>query len=193
MKRCFAAFFWGSLLLVGASTRAQPPARAVQARTGAAILAWHAAHLGVREATGNNDGPPIDQWLDLVGSPRRSPWCGATQGACQHDLRLPMPAAAGAARSWAVPARTYYVRGVRGSLDSLRAGHRALFYYANLGRIGHIGTLVSPARPVRRGRPARGWLVVAGNTGTGGGREGAGIHEYFYPAAELFAVANWSY
>ena len=181
-----------ALLVTCLRVHAQP-SRAIQARTGAAIVAWHTAHLNVRELTGNNDGPPIDQWLDLVGSPRRSPWCGATQGACQFALGLPRPAAAGAAKSWAVPARTYYVRGVRGSLDSLRAGHRVMFFYSNLGRIGHIGAFVSPLRPIRAGRPARGWVVVAGNTGTGGGRDGAGIHQNFYPAASLYAVANWSY
>lgn len=169
------------------------PGRAIQARNATAVLAWHATHLNVREATGNNDGPQIDAWLRLVGSPLRSPWCGATQGACQVANRLPMPRAAGAARSWAVPVRTYYVRAVRGALDSLRPGHCVLFYYANLGRIGHIGRLVAAQRPLRKGRPARGWLVVAGNTGTGGGRDGAGIHQYFYPAADLYAVANWLY
>ena len=104
-----------------------------------------------------------------------------------------MPREAGAAKNWAVPARTYYVRGVRGSLDSLRVGHRVLFYYANLGRIGHIGCLVSPLRAVRKGRPARGWVVAAGNTGTGGGRDGAGLHTYFYPSESFYAIANWSF
>ncbi len=181
------------LLIVSWQVAVAQPTRAVQARNAAAVLAWHTAHLNVREATGRNDGPEIDAWLRLVGSPRYSPWCGATQGQCQHDCRLPLPAAAGAAKSWAVPARTYYVRAVRGSLDSLRPGHVVMFYYANLGRIGHVGRLVMAQRPIRKGRAARGWLVVAGNTGTGGGRDGAGVHQYFYPAAELYAVANWLY
>lgn len=175
------------------ASQALVPPRTKQERAAQAVLAWH-VHFGyVRELTGNNDGPEIDAWLRLVGSPLRSPWCGATQGQCQHDVKLPMPKLAGAARSWAVPARTYYIRGVRGSLDSLKPGHCVMFYYANLGRIGHIGRLVAPQRPIRKGRPARGWLVVAGNTGTGGGRDGAGIHQYFYPASDLYAVANWLY
>ena len=194
MKKLLIILAMEVLIILAACRMAlAQPSRAVQARNATAVLAWHTAHLNVREATGNNDGPEIDAWLRLVGSPLRSPWCGATQGACQHAVGLPMPDGAGAARAWAVPGRTYYVRARRGSLDSLRPGHCVLFYYANLGRIGHIGRLVAAQRAIRRGRPARGWLVVAGNTGTGGGRDGAGIHQYFYPASDLYAVANWLY
>lgn len=192
-RPCLVVLLLALALLVTCLRVHAQPSRAVQARNGAAIVAWHTAHLNVRELTGNNDGPPIDQWLDLVGSPRRSAWCGATQGACQHDLRLPMPREAGAAKNWAVPARTYYVRGVRGSLDSLRAGHRVLFFYSNLGRIGHITVAVAPGRSVRKGRPARGWYTIGGNTGAGGGRDGAGVRTVFYPSDAIYATSNWSY
>ncbi|WP_216726079.1 hypothetical protein [Hymenobacter siberiensis] len=185
------------LALLGLLTAAAPapPSRAVQRANAARVLAWSQRQLGVREATGRNDGPMMDAWLRLVGSPRFSPWCGAYQGAGQQASALPMPAGAGAARSWTLPqsARTYYLRGLRGSVDSLQPGHQVTFYYPNLGRIGHVGRALSPTRALLRGRPARGWVVNEGNTGSGGGREGAGVHNITHAASDIYGAANWLY
>lgn len=183
---------WAFLLL--ASRCHAQPTRAVQAANGARTLVWSATQLGVREATGRNDGPEVEAFLRVSGNRKGDPWCGAYQAAGQKACRLPFPAGAGGARNWAKdPKRTYYVRGLRGSVDSLKPGHQVMFYYVNLGRIGHIGRAVSPTRAVRRGRPARGWYCNEGNTGTGGGREGAGVHLLFRPATEIYAAANWLY
>lgn len=164
----------------------------MQAQRAAKVLAWSAAQLGVREATGRNDGPQIDAWLRLVGSPPRSAWCGAYQGGGQKANGLPMPAGAGGSYNWAKDAkRTYFLRGVRGSIDSLRPAHQVMFYYPALGRIGHIGRAVTPGRPIRKGRAVRGWYCNEGNTGVGGGRDGAGVHLLFRAATEIHACANW--
>jgi hypothetical protein len=155
-------------------------------------LAWSAAHLYVREATGHNDGPEIDAWARALGIPLRSPWCGAFQAAGQRACGLPVPPGAGGARNWfRDPHRTYFLRGQRGRVDDVAVAHQVGFYYVNLGRIGHIGQVVALAQGRRRGRPARGYLVRAGNTGSGGGRDGAGVHDLFYAAADVYAAANW--
>ncbi|MGI4742613.1 MAG: hypothetical protein ACRYG7_46235 [Janthinobacterium lividum] len=157
-------------------------------------LHWSAARLGVREATGRNDGPEVESYLRVTGNRRGDPWCGAFQAAGQQACGLPMPAGAGGARNWfALTPRTYYVRGIRGVPDSARLGHKVAFYYANLGRIGHVGQIAAIGRGVRRGRPARGFVVRAGNTGVGGGRDGAGVHDLFYSAADVYALSNWNY
>lgn len=184
-----------TLLLIAHSFQtAAQPGRAAQAAAGARAAVVAAGRLGIREATGKNDGPAIDAMLRLVGSPRFSPWCGAEQAWQQQLCGLPFPRQAGGARFWAVdPVRTYFVRGTRGSVDSLKPGHQVMFYYANLGRIGHIGRAVAPGRSVRRGRPARGWWCVEGNTGTSGTREGAGVHRLFRQANEFYACTNYLY
>ncbi|GAA3940269.1 hypothetical protein GCM10022406_25380 [Hymenobacter algoricola] len=155
-------------------------------------MQWSAAHLYVREATGRNDGPLIDTWARANGVPLRSPWCGLTQWAGQKACGLPVPKGAAGSYNWFLdPKRTYYVRGKRGSVDSLRAGHQVGFYYANLGRIGHIGRGIVAGRTIRKGRPVRGWYVNAGNTGAGGGRDGAGIRLVYYALPDFYACANW--
>jgi hypothetical protein len=166
----------------------------VQAQRGAKVVAWSAKQLGVRELTGRNDGPQVEAWLRLTGNRKGDAWCGAYQAGGQKACGLPYPPGAGGSYNWfKLPARTYYVRGLRGSVDSLRAGHQVGFYYANLGRIGHIGRAIMPGRATRKGRPARGWYCNEGNTGVGGGREGAGVHLLFRSATDIHAAANWLY
>ena len=147
----------------------------------------------MREATGRNDGPEIDAWNKALGIPLRSFWCGSFQAALQRECRLPSPPGAGGSYNWFKPAsaRTYYIRGQRGAVDSIRPGHVVGFYYANLKRIGHIGRAVAPTRQTRRG--GRGWTTSEGNTGSGGGRDGAGVHYLTRASWEFYAGANWLY
>jgi hypothetical protein len=136
----------------------------------------------------------VEGFLKVTGNRKGEPWCGAFQAANQKACGLPFPAGAGGARNWFTqPARTFYVRGLRGSADSARLAYKAGFYYVNLGRIGHIGQIAAIGRGTRRGRPARGFTIRAGNTGTGGGREGAGVHDLFYAATDIYAISNWNY
>lgn len=158
------------------------------------MLEWSTRQLSVRELTGRNDGPQVEAWLKLTGNRKGDPWCGAYQAGGQKACGLPMPKGAGGSYNWfTLPARTYYVRGQRGSLDNLKPGHQVGFYYANLGRVGHIGRLVSAGRPIRKGRAVRGWYCNEGNTGTGGGRDGAGVYLLFRTSTEIYAAANWLY
>ena len=47
--------------------------------------------LGLREATGNNDGPMIDQMLGYLGLPHHLSWCLAFALWCWHSAVNPMP------------------------------------------------------------------------------------------------------
>ncbi|TPG66052.1 hypothetical protein [Hymenobacter nivis] len=185
------------LLLLGLRqyTHAQPvPSRAIQARYGAQLVAWTRTQLYLRELTGNNDAPEIDAWARANGVALRSSWCGLYQWKANKVLGLPTPRGAAGSYNWALdPVRTYYLRNRRGTLDSLKVGHRVMFYYSNLGRIGHIGLAVAASRKVRAGRPARGFIINAGNTGRGGGRNGAGVYDLFYASSDIYAAANWNY
>ncbi|UOQ70983.1 hypothetical protein [Hymenobacter cellulosilyticus] len=72
-------------------------------------------------------------------------------------------------------------------MDLIQPGHQVGFYYANLGRIAYVARTVAPTR--KRGN--RGWYCNEGNTGTGGGRDGAGVHVLLRASWEFYATANW--
>lgn len=181
-------------LLIAAIRAYGQPSRAIQATNGNCTATWAYTQLYVREATGNNDGPEVERYQRVTGNHRGEAWCGSFQAACQQACGLPWPASAGGARFWFLPTnrRTFFLRGQRGTLDSLKVGDKVGFIYS-AGRVGHIGLAVAAKRAVRRGRPARGFIIRAGNTGSGGGREGAGVRDVFYSAADIATASNWNY
>jgi hypothetical protein len=184
----------GLLLVVVHYARAQAPASAVQVANANCSLKWSYSQLYVRELTGNNDGKEVEAYLRATGNRKGESWCGAFQAAVQRACGLSIPAGAAGARNWFKdPRRTYYVRGSRGTINQIQLGDKVGFYYDNLGRIGHILLVARESRPIRKGRPARGFILRSGNTGRGGGRNGAGVWDLYYDATAIYSAANWKY
>jgi hypothetical protein len=182
------------LLVVVHYARAQAPSPALQVANANCSLKWSYSQLWVRELTGNNDGVQVEGYLRITGNRRGDSWCGAFQAAVQRACGLSMPAGAGGSYNWFKdPRRTYYVRGSRGNIDQIQLGHKVGFYYPSLGRIGHILLVTRESRPIRKGRPSRGFYLRSGNTGSGGGRNGAGVYDLYYDATAIYSAANWLY
>jgi hypothetical protein len=199
MEICYLSRYLAGLAAAVCSLRAggqpRPVSRAKQVANATCLLKSSAARLSIREASGHNDGLEVEAAQRAAGARKGDPWCGCEQYVEQKLCGLPAPTWAAAAANWTLTSspRTYYLRGRRGVVDSIQLGDQVTFYYANLGRVGHVGRNVQATRPVRRGRPTRGFIVRAGNTGSGGGRDGAGVHDVFYSAADIYAAANWKY
>ncbi len=182
------------LFLLALLMQAQPLAAQAPRQGVACLLASSATRLNVREATGNNDGPAVELVQRLAGARVGiDPWCGCERNYWNILCGRPRPAWPAAAANWSKPAdpRTFYMRGVRGSVDSLKVGDTVTFYYTNLGRVGHVGMVVAKGRPLRAGRAPRFLTIRAGNTGSGGGRDGAGVHDSPYAPASIYAGSNW--
>lgn len=179
------------LLLVCFGSRGQQLPMAVANAN--CTLKWSRSQLDVRELTGRNDGLAVEAMLRVTGNRKGDSWCGAFCATGQKFCGRPFPAGAGGSYNWFLlkSPKTFYVVGARGQLDWIHLGDYVGFYYTNLRRIGHIGIVVSEAGRVRRGRPARGYIIRAGNTGSGGGRDGAGVHDYFYSATDIHAASRW--
>ena len=123
----------------------------------ACLLEYANSRLGIKEKTGRNDGPEIDRMLRLVGSPLRSPWCGAYIGDIFYHCGFKIPRLAGAARAWftkdkLVPPALAQPTDVIG------------IWYNNLGRIGHIAMIEAIGKV--------NYITNEGNTNAQGSREG---------------------
>ncbi|MBC6698085.1 hypothetical protein [Hymenobacter sp. BT190] len=182
------------LLLTSLACPAQIASRAKPAAIECQLQA-SAERMHVRERTGRNDGPEVEAAQKAAGAKKFDPWCGCEMFVQQQSCGLPSPKWPAAARNWSqlTSTRTFFIRGLRGSVDSVRLGTIVTFYYANLGRVGHVGKVVGVGRPLRAGRAPRTFLVNSGNTGRGGGRDGAGVYNVNYPAYQIYGGANWSY
>jgi hypothetical protein len=180
-----------TLICLGYYAKAQPVPRAIEAQRAAAATAWLEQHLYLKETHGYNRNPVIDSWARANGNALGSEWCGLTQWACQQALKLPSPKGPAGSYNWFPPASPRTVLyGAKGSFDSVRVGFEIGIFNARRGRIAHITRAVELARPIRKGRPARGAWCIGGNEGTGAK---AGMHRTFYPASGIYAASNWLY
>ena len=144
-----------------------------------------AAEVGVAEQGCDNCGPRVETYLKASGNHRGEYWCGAFVCWCYKQVGLQCPAGAGAARNWFPAPKIIYTRG---SLPKQvpKMGDCVGYYYANLGRIGHVGFVEK-------------WgddyvITVEGNTGrfsSDVSRNGGGVHRMRRLHTQISYVSNW--
>ena len=140
--------------------------------------------LSVRETGGNNRGKYVETYLKAAGASPGDPWCAALQfyrllvAAKELGLKLPSDFDP---RAYTPDWKNYALRNKlwipvqtaqEAPLHTLQTGDMALFYFSNLGRIGHIEVV----------EEVHDWgcLTVGGNTGPDKGatveRAGDGVY-----------------
>jgi hypothetical protein len=129
--------------------------------------------IGVREATGRNDGARVGQYLNYVGFKQAAPWCAAWVSWVFGQAGYQEPKTA-----WS-PALFPERRLVRDALPGYVFG----IYFPELKRIGHCGIVES----------ARGeWCAtIEGNTGPEGSREGIGVFRRLRHKRTIAKFADW--
>lgn len=159
------------ILLLPPLANAQPPLPAI-----------YRAEVGVREATGHNDGPRVAQYLAATGQPAGLPWCAAFVDWCHQQAGEPSPRSAWCP-AWFTPARTLWKRTGTAPYTPRPADVFGIYYPA-LGRIAHVGFI--------DGAHGQMLLTVEGNTNDRGARLGDGVYRRRRPARTLYAVARWA-
>ena len=129
--------------------------------------------VGVREATGNNDGARVEQYLASVGLHRGAPWCAAFISWVFKQAGYSAPRTA-----WSpdlFPAK----RRVTSAMPGVVFG----IYFARLGRIGHCGIVESTRHD---------WVeTIEGNTSGGGARDGDGVYRRCRHKRSISKFADW--
>jgi hypothetical protein len=150
----------------------------------ACVVSSFQKEVGTHEV-GYNTGPRVNDYLKASGNAPGAYWCGAfvTWVIRRCGPAIKIPAGPGAARNWFHPGPTlYYVRNKLGSLLNAKPGDCVGFFYANLGRIGHIGFVESVGE--------NSLITVEGNTGDSGGRNGDGVYRKRRMKAGIYAASN---
>jgi CHAP domain len=144
----------------------------------------YTSQVGVTEKGCDNCGPEVKRYLASSGNRQGEPWCGAFVCWVFKQLGLKVPAGAGAARNWFPTSKVIYSRG-KPAKQRPKRGDCAGFYYAHLGRIGHVGFIDQ-------------WgddyvVTVEGNTGGGVGvnRNGGGVHKMRRLRSQISVVSSW--
>ena len=125
--------------------------------------------IGIKEATGRNDGPVVDEILASVKlEGTRAPWCAAFivwvgDKAFGATLFNPYPRSAWSPVFVAEPTWDRQRRGV-----PLKPADVFGIWFNSMGRVAHVGLVEKNEGD---------WLVtIEGNTNGGGSREGDGVY-----------------
>lgn len=147
----------------------------VIARNGAIsrLLTIAQSQLGVREATGNNDGVQVEKYLAYVGFKKGNPWCAGFVSWCFGQ------AGYGAPRTAWSPALFPPKRLVFEPSPAMVFG----IYFESLKRIGHCGLVESTRDGIV--------YTIEGNSNSEGGREGNGVFRRLRHKRTIKAFANW--
>ena len=149
------------------------------------VIKTYNSQLGVREATGKNDGKQVEMYLAQAKSSKGNPWCAAFLAWCFKQAKIETVNSA-YSPSWFPVNKTIYARG----LDRLnrkftpKQGDVFGLYFQNLKRIAHVGFIDTWNQ--------QGYIItVEGNTNEAGSREGDGVYKKRRLKRQIYKVANW--
>lgn len=135
------------------------------------------AELGVREATGNNDGEHVEKYLLSVQLGPGYAWCAAFVNWSMRKCGVIGPQAAAWSPSWFPPGKQL--------ADNRQPVHGDVFgiYFASKQRIAHVGFIDE----VKENH----FVTIEGNTNDAGSREGDGVYRKYRIKKQVSAIANW--
>ena len=197
----------------------------VRAQNPDTLRAIYSAYVGVRELTRHNDGPEVERFLAHVGLKKGAPWCAAFVSYCLYKAGYTDAPRSGWSpayfpkekRIWENTRTVVTSKLVTSNL--FRSGDLFGIWYANLGRIAHVGFIDTPngtskyeggvtsekaASSSFRDSPlvTRHFLpptsqtdmlvTVEGNTNDNGSREGIGVFRKYRPLKSIKYIARWT-
>ncbi|MBS1940305.1 MAG: CHAP domain-containing protein [Bacteroidetes bacterium] len=172
----FAILFFGLVLLAlsGCTAQAATPDQRE------CVVANALAEVGVREATGRNDGPEVERYLAHVGLGKGNAWCAAFVSYHLSGCGVDNPRSAWSP-AFALPKDQVWTP--RKASRSPRPGDVFSIYYPALGRVGHVGLV-------------REWqglyiLTIEGNTSDPGSREGDGVYARRRQLSKCHAITTY--
>ena len=161
--------------------------RCVYAQSPDSVRATYRRAIGVREATGRNDGAEVERYLASVGLRRGAPWCAAFVSYCLQKGGYTRAPRSGWSPTYFAPLGRYLYKGDALALGDSTRVYIFGVYYPRLGRIAHVGFVEPLTRLVPRGYI----LTVEGNSNDNGSREGVAVVRKLRPLRTVKAVRGW--
>ena len=157
--------------------------RAVKVRAGSSknLITEAEKHVGVTEATGNNDGKMVKKYLRVTGLSEGYPWCAAFQAYIHDKAGIPAPHSARVV-DW-FKKNVVWKKQWGEKQFEVKPGMVGALYYRSLGRYGHIVLIV--------GQDGNNFYTIEGNTNFGGSREGDGVYRKIRSKKSIAALADY--
>ena len=161
------------------SAFSQPLLTEVQVRKN--LVSAAEKYVGVREATGKNDGVIVEKILKGVNLPKGQPWCAALMAQCYSDADIPHPKS-GYCPDW-FKTNVVYKRTVKTITEfKFKEGQVFGLYFESKGRVAHEGMLVSETK--------FSYVTIEGNTNDGGSRDGDGCYKMIRNKRTIYVISD---
>lgn len=143
------------------------------------------SQVGVKEATGKNDGKEVEAYLAATGLTKGNPWCAAFCAWCLDQASVPNPHSA-YSPDW-FRSRVIYSLSVSRQNNSSKAqpqqGDIFGIYFSSMGRVAHVGFVHEWGNT---------WIqTVEGNSNDDGSRDGDGVYRKRRLKSQIYAVSSW--
>jgi len=140
------------------------------------------SQVGVREQTGNNDGPEVEQYLRSVKLGKGYAWCAAFVTWCHDQAGIDNPQSA-----WCPDWFRYNVvyKKNKPTLQEFKAKPGQVFglYFESKRRVAHVGLITGESR--------FSYETIEGNTDGSGGREGDGVYKKIRNKRSIYIIADY--
>jgi hypothetical protein len=152
-----------------------------QAAKRQAIVQVSSHEIGVKEATGNNDGKEVECYLASVNLKKGNPWCAAFVAWVYDQCFIKHPIS-GYSPDWFRYPNVIYQRN---ATDKFAAGVGDVFgiWFPEKQRIAHVGIIV--------GFSGNYVITVEGNTNDALSRDGDGVYKKRRLIRQLYAVSTY--
>jgi len=140
------------------------------------------AEIGVREATGKNDGERVEYYLASCGLGKGHPWCAALVNSCHKDAGI-QGANSCWSPDWFPKNKTIYTLGEKHNHTPMCADVLGI-YYPEKNRIAHVGF-------IQEWGEGDYTITVEGNTNGDGSREGDGVYRKRRLKNQIYKVSRW--
>lgn len=147
------------------------------------VVESYTAEIGIKEATGSNDGVRVETYLRSTGLGKGYAWCAAFVNYVLDANNVKTPNSAAWSPSWFSSDRVIYKSGKLLTSKYPKPGDVFGIYFTNKKRIAHVGFLHYWGRRYVR--------TVEGNTNMAGSREGDGVYEKLRQKVQVHSVADW--
>lgn len=138
---------------------------------------------GVREKTGNNDGPEIRMYLREVGLPEGYPYCAAGMAWCHNQVGIPNPESAWSP-DWFRTNVVYRRHHIRIEPFVSRPGQVAGFYSESKKRVSHVGMIFAEGKLH--------YYTTEFNTNGAGSDEGQGVRSLIRRKESVHVIADYA-
>jgi hypothetical protein len=141
----------------------------------------YVSQIGVREATGKNDGPEVEMYLRHVGKPKGLAWCSAFVAWCLSEAEIKHTV-----NAWSPTSenRRNFVYRNNKIEKQPQAGDVFTIFYPKLNRIGHTGFYHANQNESII-------ITVEGNTNAQGSRNGDGVYKRYRPLKTIHSISRW--